>query len=72
MGERVLISETWYKWRLTVLVGHLLAYGGNFGPHLEHDPLDAAPDRKIATRRGQAINGNGLRHRILSCCVAVE
>jgi hypothetical protein len=23
----------------------------DLGAHLEHDPLDAAPDRKIATRR---------------------
>ena len=29
----------------------LLADVGNLGAHLEHDPLDAAPDRKIATRR---------------------
>ena len=37
--------------RLTALVGHLLADVRYLGAHLEHDPLDAAPDRKIATRR---------------------
>ena len=39
------------QWRLTVLVRHLLADVGNLGAHLEHDPLDATPDRKIPTRR---------------------
>jgi hypothetical protein len=33
-----------------MLVGHLLADVGDLGAHLEHDPLDAALDRKIATR----------------------
>jgi len=34
-----------------MLVSHLLADVGDLGAHLEHDPLDAAPDRKITTRR---------------------
>ena len=38
------------RW-LAVLVGHLPTDLGNLGAHLEHDPLDAAPGRKIATRR---------------------
>jgi hypothetical protein len=51
----------------TVLVGHLLADLGDLGAHLEHDALDAAPGRKIATRRaacrqagqgGQGDTGN--------------
>jgi hypothetical protein len=29
----------------------ILADVGYLGAHLEHDPLDAAPDRKITTRR---------------------
>ena len=36
--------------RFTALVGHVLADLGDLGEHLEHDPLDAAPDRKINTR----------------------
>jgi len=34
-----------------VLVRHLLADVGYLGADLEHDPLDAAPDRKITTWR---------------------
>ena len=37
--------------RLAALAGHLLAEVGYFGTHLEPDPLNAAPDRKIATQR---------------------
>jgi hypothetical protein len=34
---------------LAALVGHLLAGVGYLGTYLEHDPLDAAADRKITT-----------------------
>jgi hypothetical protein len=37
--------------RLTAVVGYLLADLGNLGMHLEHDALDSAPGRKIATPR---------------------
>ena len=37
--------------RLAVLVGHLLADGGDLASHFKHDPLDVAPGRKITTRR---------------------
>jgi hypothetical protein len=46
-----------------------LADLGDLGAHLEHDPLDAAPGRKIATRRaacrragqgGQGDTGNAV------------
>ena len=40
--------------RFTALVGHVLADLGDLGEHLEHDPLDAAPDRKITTRGHRA------------------
>jgi hypothetical protein len=33
------------------LIGHLLADLGDLGAQLDDDPLDAAPDRKITTRR---------------------
>jgi hypothetical protein len=46
-GRSVLFIER----RLTVLVGHLLADVGYLRAHLEHDLLDAAPDRKITSRR---------------------
>jgi hypothetical protein len=42
-----LFLERW----LTVFVGHLLADLDDLSAHLEHDLLDAAPDRKITTRR---------------------
>ena len=47
--------------RLAALVGHLLADVGYLGAHLEHDPLDAAPDRKITTRRT-------TRRQARQCC----
>jgi hypothetical protein len=37
--------------RLTLLVRQPSAGFGNLGAHLEHDPLDGAPDRKITTWR---------------------
>ena len=52
-----------------MLVSHLLADVGDLGAHLEHDPLDAAPGRKITTRRaprrqarqgGQGDTGNAV------------
>jgi hypothetical protein len=55
--------------RFTAFVGHSLADVGDLGAHLEHDPLDAAPNRKIATRRtprrqarqcGQRDTGNAV------------
>ena len=47
--------------RLTALVGHLLADGRYFGTHLEHDPLDAAPGRKIVTRRAPRWQARQMR-----------
>jgi hypothetical protein len=44
-------SRSGVERRLVALVGHLLTDLGYRGAHLEHDALDAAPDRKIATRR---------------------
>jgi hypothetical protein len=44
--------------RLTVLVGLPLTDVGNLGAHLEHDALDAVPDRKSATRRECELEGN--------------
>ena len=45
------------------LVGHLLADVGDLGADLEHDPLDAAPDRKVATRRTARV-GSTMRKPI--------
>jgi hypothetical protein len=59
--------------RLPPLIGHLKADLAQLGTHLEHDPLDAAPDRKIATRRtprrqarlgGQRDTGNAVDEHI--------
>jgi hypothetical protein len=36
--------------RFAPLIGHLKADFGNLGAHLEYDPLDAAPGRKITSR----------------------
>src|ERR1700736_2537525 len=57
------------KRRLAALVSHLLANVGYLGAHLEYDPLDVAPDRKITSRRaprrqagqgGQGDTGNAV------------
>src|SRR5258705_5479301 len=50
-GESRFLSPCDFKERLVAFVDHPLADVGNFGAHLEHDPLDAVPDRKITTRR---------------------
>jgi len=47
---------------VTALVGHLLADVGNLRAHLVHDPLDAAPDRKITARRASRRQVFGPRH----------
>ena len=44
-------SALFIERRLAALVGHLETGVGYLGAHLEHDLLDAAPDRKITTRR---------------------
>jgi len=50
-GESRFLSPCDFKERLVAFVDHPLAGVGNFGAHLEHDALDAVPDRKITTRR---------------------
>jgi hypothetical protein len=51
------------QWRLAAFVGHLLADVGYLGAHLEQDALDAAPDRKITTRRAACRQARQVRQR---------
>jgi hypothetical protein len=47
--------------RLIVFVSHLLAHVSDFGAHLEHGPPDAAPHRKITTRRAACRHARKVR-----------
>jgi len=73
LEDRAVASVLFIQRRLTALVGHLLADVGYLGAHFEHDPLDAAPDRKIAPGRaprrqarqcGQGNTGKVVDQRI--------
>jgi hypothetical protein len=44
-------ADLFIERRLAVLVGHLEADVADLDAHLKYDPLDAAPDSKITTRR---------------------
>jgi hypothetical protein len=51
------ITRIVIQWQLSAILADL----GDLGTHLEHDPLDAAPDRKITTRRAPRRQARQMR-----------
>ena len=53
-------SDLLLQRRLAVLVGHLLADGGDLGANLVHNPLVARSPRRHARQGGQRDTGNAV------------